>query len=785
MGSLSADADVNIDMNDSGYVQDATPQKSSSCQTSLLDLSDDVLLYILWYCSPMDLKALGFTCNRLGLLVRDRTLWTRVDARAQPCGADRLRWLLSYALNASTTELLLSGFARETNSSQGLTGATLGWQEWQSTRCPQPDYSLSRTQSMACQRRCHMSYIPSWTPWTKDESMQDESPPNADDSNQEVKPVFTITSIEMDHLKQTCNLTSLALEYCNIDCNRLGLSHFPSTLKKLSLRGTKCFNQRVDKTFLFRISDFLPHLEHLDVSECQWMEPVSLMTLSKMARLESLHMRDCRRLSEFVAYASLSMRYGFRKLKSLDVRGSPLGNSEVTALGWLPALQQLRLAAPAAAAASPPATSSPAPPLQPWERHVPEYFKTGMKLSDSETVSAQTNVSTMTENNINEDSQNKSDHSDEERDRQNKTEREASKRKNEKGDTQDRPESSKRQKRDPNTSSSSKYTNSSDSDSDNDDNDQSNCVLIKKFKLNGVNFSKATTIKHNTDSENGEQPSTSNCQNASTDSKPKLESYVRFRQNEAPVFINCQLFNNENRNGNANSNVNNDISNNGNSNANSNSNSHGNNSNNEINNASNENSDNNNENINGDNENANNEYRDFENRINDGPPYRIVQYNPQDPLHRIPRAHIVYVNVREQRHNVCRLTIPNEAPNAHEPRYCVTRLPPTRESDPSTLVTDIAVQHFGRAEGEDVSYFRIGPPGPELMGRPNVSNLRELTINGYRNITDRSLVHLATAAPHLRRIDFRGTRVTQRGVDDFKSLRPDVEIVFSEFVEKE
>jgi hypothetical protein len=163
-----------------------------------------------------------------------------------------------------------------------------------------------------------------------------------------------------------------------------------------------------------------------------------------------------------------------------------------------------------------------------------------------------------------------------------------------------------------------------------------------------------------------------------------------------------------------------------------------------------------------------------------------------------PRAHVLYVNVGQQLHTVYRLSIHNEPPifysfarNSHlrfRPNVGnIFYTPPTPHLDATSLVTDSAVRRFGRADVDDVNYIHIGPsrgvgdPG----ARPNRSNLRVLSITGFRNITDRSLVHLATAAPHLRLIDFSETRVTAQGVETFKSLRPDCEVKFSPYKEKE
>ena len=101
------------------------------------------------------------------------------------------------------------------------------------------------------------------------------------------------------------------------------------------------------------------------------------------------------------------------------------------------------------------------------------------------------------------------------------------------------------------------------------------------------------------------------------------------------------------------------------------------------------------------------------------------------------------------------------------------------------LVSDSALLRFGRAINENVNYVHIGRhgihTGSDSGSRPDRSNLRILSVTGYRNITDRSLQHLVTAAPHLLHIDFTETSVTPRGVELFKAVRPDCDVIFSEF----
>lgn len=99
------------------------------------------------------------------------------------------------------------------------------------------------------------------------------------------------------------------------------------------------------------------------------------------------------------------------------------------------------------------------------------------------------------------------------------------------------------------------------------------------------------------------------------------------------------------------------------------------------------------------------------------------------------------------------------------------------------LVSDSTVLRFGRAENDNINYIHIGHSfhANDTGVRPDRSNLRVLSLTGYRNITDRSLEHLATAAPHLRHIDFSHSTVTSRGVGLFKAIQPNCEVVYSNF----
>lgn len=156
---------------------------------------------------------------------------------------------------------------------------------------------------------------------------------------------------------------------------------------------------------------------------------------------------------------------------------------------------------------------------------------------------------------------------------------------------------------------------------------------------------------------------------------------------------------------------------------------------------------------------------------------------PPIQYHIEPRHHVLYVSVGPQLNTY---RFPRDSSEID--RHLNLSFRPTH-IDSSSLVTDFAIRRFGRADGEDVNIIHIGPNGPMVVGhdtgsRPDRSNLQFLSVTGYRNITDRSLVHLATAAPNLTRIDFSETNISENGAENFRSLRPDCELTYSIFTEK-
>ncbi|CAG4974320.1 unnamed protein product [Colias eurytheme] len=935
METTQVESEIKQEMDDSGCIQDdMSLYKNGYQRVNLLDLSDDVLLYILKLCTPRDLKALGFTCARLGSLVLERSLWKHVDARSERFSAERLQWYLTHTLHDETQELMITGHAQACVGCMGLVNTSRHIAD-EDYKTIEPDIDppnnaagtsgnkiaedhISVMRELPRQvRRFHarhminprvvcLSRIQGCPAWGDDRDAGRAGPQAC------IGPLFTLTPDILKQMGTICpNLTTLYLEHCNVNCNFISLSQFPRSIKKLSLRGTRFFNLLIDRSFLSNISEHLPVLEYLDVSECEWMEPSSLLPLSKHTTLTHLIVRECYRLTEFVAYASLTTRYGFRNLKVIDMRGSPVGDSEVSALGWLPALCELRLAA-----ARRPRTERHAhyaddecvrhERLDDWETREPEYFQ--MKSNPEPEEMHEAVPSTSTTQTSTEPTEPSTSQNDEEATRLarrnsfiNMARRRLSAMRSD-ATSEDTDESSPPKKRKCNNDTQGMDVDE-DKEAENNTNEDisghlqipSNVIVVsgirnpsgcrlrqepiycicpehkdvektdKSTETDNMDLYRHCTCVHGAkagESSKAKEDSGANKDSAEENSDKTGESdkngdkndeneankddkdnntqggekYVHFRRNQAPVFINCppgaraegianlpgpshsdrpDNSRNTDNKGTYKEFINaltdywkvrvtpNVLS---------------------AENSNNESTENNNEAKNDSEKNdtastsktdeddskdpqpstskevkeekttdstVKTEEKTAENNQNvpenqndtnngqdanaQGQPNRRrdVQYIVE------PRHHVLYVSVGSQlnTYRFPRDTFENR-------NYFESHV------DPSALVTDFAIRRFGRADGEDVNYVvNFGPNGPVMMGnmansRPDRSNLQVLSVTGYRNITDRSLMHLISAAPNLRYINFTDTNVTEQGVERFKATRPECEVVFSKFVEK-
>ena len=113
-----------------------TPEKTteSEISSSLLNLSDDVLLQIFGYLDSATLTKLTLTCRRLRNICSDATLWVKFDTEGVPLTVKELRSMLKF-VNKRTTSITVHGFLkiRSKMHHESLTKATL---ESISQKCP-------------------------------------------------------------------------------------------------------------------------------------------------------------------------------------------------------------------------------------------------------------------------------------------------------------------------------------------------------------------------------------------------------------------------------------------------------------------------------------------------------------------------------------------------------------------------------------------------------------------------------------------------------------------------
>ena len=152
-------------------------------------------------------------------------------------------------------------------------------------------------------------------------------------------------------ISQKCpRLERLTLTECRVDRTALPNEYLPSSLTDLSLAQSEFVNAPSKDSWFGSIHVRLSHLKTLDLSGCQWMSNHCLMALCKIEQLESLSLQGCFRIGEAFAYTALSCRFGFRKLKHVDLRDTNSGQNELNSFGRLPELVSMKLGRTAAEA---------------------------------------------------------------------------------------------------------------------------------------------------------------------------------------------------------------------------------------------------------------------------------------------------------------------------------------------------------------------------------------------------------------------------------------------------
>lgn len=95
--------------------------------------------------------------------------------------------------------------------------------------------------------------------------------------------------------------------------------------------------------------------------------------------------------------------------------------------------------------------------------------------------------------------------------------------------------------------------------------------------------------------------------------------------------------------------------------------------------------------------------------------------------------------------------------------------------DPALLISDRGICSFG----ESSTNLRGGLVWIRCEERPRDTQLHQLMVRGYRNVSNTTLRHLSECAPELGWLDVRETGVTAAGVQAFRRHRPHCHLVSS------
>uniref|UniRef100_A0A182W7Z6 F-box domain-containing protein n=1 Tax=Anopheles minimus TaxID=112268 RepID=A0A182W7Z6_9DIPT len=256
---------------------------------NMLDLSDEILLLIFQHLDSNSLLLLSKACSRLQGLVADKTLWMVADFTSTKLTTAEVRQRISYLQPATTKTLKVRGMT---------------------------------------------SVYPA-----------------------EMWNVPTLTVGILQTVATRCTLLErLELTEAYLDMNKINIIMFPHTLRSLVFRKCALSVQNVSnqfvlphqqmRSFLSNMYKYLVRLEELTIEYCAWFDTHDLMVLSKLPNLRYLSLKGCANIKDSVPYASIATRFGFKKLEILDLRDTPISDSDVSCFNIVHSLKELRLECP-------------------------------------------------------------------------------------------------------------------------------------------------------------------------------------------------------------------------------------------------------------------------------------------------------------------------------------------------------------------------------------------------------------------------------------------------------
>lgn len=127
---------------------------------------------------------------------------------------------------------------------------------------------------------------------------------------------------------------------------QINILKFPKTLKTVTFRSCSVSFPPRQHPFFSKIDTHLEQLQQLSLEFCDWFETHDLIFFSKIPNLRDLSLRGCASLKDCVPYGSLASRFGFKKLERLDVRETPISDSDIQCFNVTMTLKELLLECP-------------------------------------------------------------------------------------------------------------------------------------------------------------------------------------------------------------------------------------------------------------------------------------------------------------------------------------------------------------------------------------------------------------------------------------------------------
>uniref|UniRef100_A0A336M1Z4 CSON010574 protein n=1 Tax=Culicoides sonorensis TaxID=179676 RepID=A0A336M1Z4_CULSO len=249
---------------------------------NLIDFSDEMLLAILKHLDSPTLIKLSRTCTRFHTLAQDHTHWSIVDFTSQPFSCSTLLQLLFRDV------------------------------------C-----QYSEIKDLKLRGQVSLYPLDKWKN-------------------------HTVTSNMIKELCEKCpKLENLTIEDAFVDPNKVTVISFPEKLRALTLKNIHLSTSHNPRSSFFsKINFHFKNLEELAVENCNWFDTHDLIAFSKIPNLKYLSLRGCNSFKDCVPYGSIATRFGFQALEVLDVRDTPVTDSDIQCFNMTKSLKELRLQCP-------------------------------------------------------------------------------------------------------------------------------------------------------------------------------------------------------------------------------------------------------------------------------------------------------------------------------------------------------------------------------------------------------------------------------------------------------